>query len=140
MKCSDLDMRLTVIGAGHLGLTHAACMANSGSCRRRGGRAATTTCAAAPTARTSAAVSGPPSPPSGPPFGTYFSRRKLSAPSPPRPATTWIRARSWNKTYSGGTIETVRRSPPKASLAMPLKRPPGFAWRPLNPLLGPVND
>ena len=31
---------------------------------------------------------GPPSPPSGPPFGTCFSRRKLSAPSPPRPACT----------------------------------------------------
>jgi UDPglucose 6-dehydrogenase len=30
MKCSDLDMRLTVIGAGHLGLTHAACMADLG--------------------------------------------------------------------------------------------------------------
>ena len=28
----------------------------------------------------------PPSPPSGPPFGTCFSRRKLSPPSPPRPA------------------------------------------------------
>src|SRR5215211_1199310 len=39
---------------------------------------------------------GPPSPPSGPPFGTCFSRRKLSAPSPPRPACTWMRARSWN--------------------------------------------
>ena len=30
MKCSDLDMRLTVIGAGHLRLTHAACMADLG--------------------------------------------------------------------------------------------------------------
>src|SRR4029079_11870147 len=39
---------------------------------------------------------GPPPPPSGPPFGTCFSRRKLSAPSPPRPACTWMRARSWN--------------------------------------------
>ena len=28
----------------------------------------------------------PPSPPSGPPRGTYFSRRKLKQPSPPRPA------------------------------------------------------
>src|ERR1044072_5627514 len=36
----------------------------------------------------------PPSPPSGPPFGTCFSRRKLSAASPPRPACTWLRARS----------------------------------------------
>ena len=32
----------------------------------------------------------PPSPPSGPPFGTYFSRRKLTTPEPPRPAATWI--------------------------------------------------
>ena len=39
---------------------------------------------------------GPPSPPSGPPLGTCFSRRKLSAPSPPRPAFTRMRARSWN--------------------------------------------
>ena len=38
----------------------------------------------------------PPSPPSGPPLGTCFSRRKLSPPSPPRPAWIWIRARSWN--------------------------------------------
>ncbi len=38
----------------------------------------------------------PPSPPSGPPLGTNFSRRKLSAPSPPRPATTLMLARSWN--------------------------------------------
>ena len=28
----------------------------------------------------------PPSPPSGPPFGMYFSRRKLTQPLPPRPA------------------------------------------------------
>ncbi len=39
---------------------------------------------------------GPPSPPSGPPFGTCFSRRKWRLPSPPRPACTRIRARSWN--------------------------------------------
>ena len=30
------------------------------------------------------------------PSGTYFSRRKLSPPSPPRPASTWMCARSWN--------------------------------------------
>ena len=46
----------------------------------------------------------PPSPPSGPPFGTYFSRLKLSDPSPPRPPLTRIRARSWN------TAESRRRS------------------------------
>ncbi len=38
----------------------------------------------------------PPSPPSGPPRGTNFSRRKWIEPSPPRPATTISRARSWN--------------------------------------------
>src|SRR5262249_18230903 len=36
----------------------------------------------------------PPSPPSGPPRGTYFSRRKLTQPAPPRPLITWIRAKS----------------------------------------------
>src|SRR5262245_10443637 len=47
----------------------------------------------------------PPSPPSGPPFGTFASRRKLSAPSPPRPASTWRRARSEN-----GDSRTLRTS------------------------------
>ena len=52
----------------------------------------------------------PPSPPSGPPLGTCFSRRKLSAPSPPRPAATRMRARSWN-TRLARVTETERRSP-----------------------------
>ena len=30
----------------------------------------------------------PPTPPEGPPKGTYFSRRKATAPSPPLPAVT----------------------------------------------------
>ena len=34
--------------------------------------------------------------PSGPPFGTYFSRRKLRAPSPPRPPWATNAARSAN--------------------------------------------
>src|SRR5690606_9533465 len=38
----------------------------------------------------------PPSPPSGPPRGTYFSRRKVAAPSPPLPACTSIFASSMN--------------------------------------------
>src|SRR4051794_10749184 len=38
----------------------------------------------------------PPSPPFGPPRGTYFSRRKLTQPSPPRPPWTLIVARSEN--------------------------------------------
>src|SRR5690606_27033656 len=38
----------------------------------------------------------PPSPPSGPPRGTCFSRLKLTAPSPPLPACTSIRASSMN--------------------------------------------
>src|SRR5690348_13243464 len=38
----------------------------------------------------------PPSPPSGPPRGTYFSRRKDADPSPPLPAITSIFASSKN--------------------------------------------
>jgi hypothetical protein len=38
----------------------------------------------------------PPSPPSGPPKGTNFSRRKLTQPRPPLPATTLIFASSTN--------------------------------------------
>ena len=38
----------------------------------------------------------PPSPPQGPPLGTYFSRRKATMPSPPRPALTLILAVSKN--------------------------------------------
>src|SRR5690606_21484129 len=38
----------------------------------------------------------PPSPPSGPPCGMYDSRRKLTAPAPPRPAATSITAWSRN--------------------------------------------
>src|SRR5690625_2858991 len=38
----------------------------------------------------------PPSPPSGPPWATYFSRRKLVAPWPPSPPLTTIRAPSRN--------------------------------------------
>src|SRR5579863_5452970 len=37
---------------------------------------------------TSTSPPRPPSPPSGPPSGTYFSRRKLTAPRPPDPAAT----------------------------------------------------
>ena len=38
----------------------------------------------------------PPSPPSGPPFGMYFSRRKLTQPLPPSPASTRIWTSSTN--------------------------------------------
>ncbi len=38
----------------------------------------------------------PPSPPSGPPRGTNFSRRKLTQPSPPLPASTRISTSSTN--------------------------------------------
>ncbi len=38
----------------------------------------------------------PPLPPAGPPRGTYFSRRKATAPFPPSPAFTWILASSKN--------------------------------------------
>src|SRR5882724_8291784 len=38
----------------------------------------------------------PPSPPSGPPRGTNFSRRKLTQPRPPEPASTRTSASSMN--------------------------------------------
>src|SRR5207244_11853830 len=38
----------------------------------------------------------PPTPPSGPPFGTNFSRRKLTHPRPPFPARTKTLIRSTN--------------------------------------------
>src|SRR5258705_2743116 len=38
----------------------------------------------------------PPLPPSGPPRGTYFSRRKLRQPLPPLPAATWMSTSSTN--------------------------------------------
>jgi len=37
---------------------------------------------------------GAPSPPAGPPLGTNFSRRQATAPSPPSPPRTLMRARS----------------------------------------------
>src|SRR4030088_2798912 len=41
----------------------------------------------------------PPLPPSGPPRGTYFSRRKLKAPAPPSPPLTKILTRSVNTAW-----------------------------------------
>ena len=52
----------------------------------------------------------PPSPPSGPPLGTNFSRRKLRPPSPPRPALTRIRTRSWKsdpRLRRGSTLDVA---------------------------------
>src|SRR5581483_1824137 len=59
--------------------------------------------------RSSGSATSTPSPPSGPPLGTNFSRRKLSPPSPPRPACTWMRARSWNtaRTVDGRELAGV---------------------------------
>src|SRR5262245_39137857 len=42
----------------------------------------------------------PPSPPSGPPRGTYFSRRKLTQPSPPGPLRIVMKASSRNRAKS----------------------------------------
>src|SRR5438105_6514944 len=47
----------------------------------------------------------PPSPPSGPPRGTYFSRRKDAEPSPPLPAMTSILASS--KNFIGRCVEDL---------------------------------
>src|ERR1700720_1625299 len=44
----------------------------------------------------------PPSPPSGPPRGTYFSRRNETAPLPPSPAITSMTASSKNFTTQKG--------------------------------------
>src|ERR1044072_5771494 len=63
----------------------------------------------------------PPSPPSGPPFGTYFSLRKLSAPSPPPPARTRMRARSFNTAgLVGDGYGPPLPAPPEAQRAVAL--------------------
>src|SRR5579863_6289256 len=66
----------------------------------------------------------PPSPPSGPPRGTYFSRRKLTQPSPPLPACTWILTRSTNMGDALGLPEGVSRwlSRKAAALSHPFFR------------------
>ena len=51
---------------------------------------------------------GAPSPPSGPPLGTYFSRRKLMEPLPPRPARTQMLALS--SMMKNGPADAGRRS------------------------------
>src|ERR1700719_3496808 len=57
----------------------------------------------------------PPSPPSGPPFGTNFSRRKLTEPRPPLPACTKTLIRSTNiirfsvKQLERSTVEVFMR-------------------------------
>src|SRR5438874_7376258 len=44
----------------------------------------------------------PPSPPSGPPYGTNFSRRKLTQPAPPSPPWTNTSISSTNIPYTRG--------------------------------------
>src|SRR3954462_5398870 len=50
----------------------------------------------------------PPSPPSGPPMGTYFSRRNDGLPSPPLPAMTSMRASSKNFIASSAGVRGAR--------------------------------
>src|SRR5206468_2542167 len=50
----------------------------------------------------------PPSPPSGPPFGTNFSRRKLTLPRPPFPACAKTLTRSTN--ILGFSVKQLQRS------------------------------
>src|SRR5579885_147681 len=61
----------------------------------------------------------PPSPPSGPPKGMCFSRRKLTQPSPPSPASTRMMASSTNfMTYPSarrGWADSVRNGLPQKS-------------------------
>src|SRR4051812_30332197 len=52
----------------------------------------------------------PPSPPSGPPFGTNFSRRKLTQPRPPLPACAMTLIRSTNMTYCSGNRARGKRT------------------------------
>src|SRR5262245_6843718 len=63
-------------------------------------------------ARLSASVSArritwPPSPPSGPPRGSYFSRRKLRQPRPPSPPFTKISTRSTNMGNSQKRVSSL---------------------------------
>src|ERR1700741_3255971 len=50
----------------------------------------------------------PPSPPSGPPQGTNFSRRKLTAPRPPLPACTRMVASSTNFMGWGARVSPTK--------------------------------
>ena len=56
--------------------------------RTSAARESRTACVSVESATTRTSPPRPPSPPSGPPSGTYFSRRKLTAPRPPDPAAT----------------------------------------------------
>src|SRR2546430_8152394 len=60
----------------------------------------------------------PPSPPSGPPLGTNFSRRNERPPSPPRPACTWMRARSWNTALLGDGDRALLAARPERDTAV----------------------
>src|SRR5207302_380508 len=76
----------------------------------------------------------PPSPPSGPPFGTNFSRRKLTHPRPPLPACAKTLIRSTNIAPSRCHQQERMSSPSEArnchsklrSHAGRLKYPAGF--------------
>src|SRR5437879_4347339 len=57
----------------------------------------------------------PPSPPSGPPFGRYFSRRKLTQPSPPRPAFTKMSVLSTNTRFASLSRDLRKRATRAAS-------------------------
>src|SRR5437773_12388786 len=53
----------------------------------------------------------PPSPPSGPPYGTNFSRRKLTQPAPPSPPLTNTSISSTNMPYTRAPGGAVWRPP-----------------------------
>ena len=88
------------------------------------------------------AGSMPPSPPSGPPRGTYFSRRRLEQPSPPLPACNSIWTRSTNilpGMQVGGKrkpnrMQQERRTPSPSGAALPS---PGQPPNAVCPLLAP---
>src|SRR5687768_7270305 len=75
----------------------------------------------------------PPSPPSGPPLGTYFSRRKLAQPLPPFPPCTSMVTRSTNIFFANTKRDVpARRKRPSYLLIEGSDRqgcPPFASWR-----------
>src|SRR5699024_8150326 len=66
----------------------------------------------------------PPSPPSGPPWGTYFSRRKLRLPWPPSPASTRRLASSTNFIAFSIRYRRCAKSPRRVRLIIPDTKKP----------------
>src|SRR5204862_7485673 len=93
------------------------------------------------TARTTTEPPWPPSPPSGPPLGTYFSRRKLTQPRPPSPPLTKMVTRSMNigllyqvvSSFSARRTCAIAVSPAIAHVLRALNGEDQYALRFMNP-------